>query len=65
MLKALGVIGSDGWATSEVNGGGESELADIAAQMKRVLGVGSFAAHLSLSKCEKFNAWRPDLQAIR
>jgi hexulose-6-phosphate isomerase len=40
VLKALGEIGYDGWATSEVSGGGESELADIAARMKRVLGVG-------------------------
>ena len=38
--RALGEIGYDGWATSEVSGGGESELADIAARMKRVLGVG-------------------------
>lgn len=38
--RALGEIGYDGWATSEVNGGGESELTDIAARMKRVLGVG-------------------------
>jgi hexulose-6-phosphate isomerase len=35
---ALGAIGYDGWATSEVSGGGEAELADIAARMKRVLG---------------------------
>ena len=40
VLKALAEIGYDGWATSEVSGGGESELADIAARMKRVLGVG-------------------------
>ena len=40
VLEALGEIGYDGWATSEVNGGGESALADIAARMKRVLGVG-------------------------
>ena len=40
VLEALGEIGYDGWATSEVSGGGESELADIAARMKRVLGVG-------------------------
>jgi hexulose-6-phosphate isomerase len=39
VLKALGEIGYDGWATGEVSGG-ESELADIAARMKRVLGVG-------------------------
>ena len=40
VLKALGEVGYDGWATSEVSGGGEAELADIAARMKRVLGVG-------------------------
>jgi hexulose-6-phosphate isomerase len=39
VLKALGEIGYDGWATSEVSGGGERELADIAARMKRVLEV--------------------------
>lgn len=37
VLKALGEIGYDGWATSEVGGGGEKELADITARMKRVL----------------------------
>jgi hexulose-6-phosphate isomerase len=40
VLKALAEIGYDGWATSEVSGGGEAELADIAARMKRVLQVG-------------------------
>jgi hexulose-6-phosphate isomerase len=39
VLKAVGEIGYDGWATSEISGGGESVLADIAARMKRVLGV--------------------------
>ncbi|MSR30826.1 MAG: sugar phosphate isomerase/epimerase [Gemmataceae bacterium] len=39
VLKALGEIGYDGWATSEVAGGGEKELADIAARMKRVLAL--------------------------
>jgi hypothetical protein len=33
-------IGYDGWATSEFSGGGKRDLADIAAQMKRVLEVG-------------------------
>ncbi len=37
VLKALGEIGYDGWATSEVGGGGEKELADITARMKKVL----------------------------
>lgn len=40
ILKALGEIGYDGWATSEVAGGGEKELADITARMKKVLGLG-------------------------
>ena len=39
VLKALGEIGYDGWATSEVAGGGEKELTDIAARMKKVLGL--------------------------
>jgi L-ribulose-5-phosphate 3-epimerase len=39
VLTALGEIGYDGWATSEVAGGGEMELADIAARMKKVLGL--------------------------
>jgi hexulose-6-phosphate isomerase len=39
VLKALGEIGYDGWATSEVSGGGEKELADITARMKKVLGL--------------------------
>jgi len=37
ILKALGEIGYDGWATSEVSGGGEKELADIVARMRKVL----------------------------
>jgi L-ribulose-5-phosphate 3-epimerase len=37
VLKALGEIGYDGWATSEVAGGGEKELADICMRMKKVL----------------------------
>ena len=39
VLKALAEIGYDGWATSEVGGGGEKELADITARMKKVLGL--------------------------
>ena len=40
VLKALGEIGYDGWATSEVAGGGEKELRDIAERMNRVLALG-------------------------
>ena len=39
VLKALGEIGYDGWATSEVGGGGEKELKDIAERMDKVLGL--------------------------
>ena len=39
VLKALGEIGYDGWATSEVGGGGEKELTDITVRMKKVLGL--------------------------
>ena len=39
VLKALDEIGYDGWATSEVSGGGEKELRDIAQRMNRVLGL--------------------------
>jgi L-ribulose-5-phosphate 3-epimerase len=39
VLKALGEIGYDGWATSEVSGGGEKELKDIADRMNKVLGL--------------------------
>lgn len=39
VLKALGEIGYDGWATAEVGGGGEKELKDIANRMDRVLGL--------------------------
>ena len=39
VLKALGEIGYDGWATSEVGGGGEAHLRDIAARMDKVLGL--------------------------
>ena len=36
---SLGEIGYNGWATSEVRGGGEKELRDIAARMDKVLGL--------------------------
>lgn len=39
VLKALAEIGYSGWATSEVSGGGEKELRDIADRMDRVLGL--------------------------
>ena len=39
VLKALDEIGYRGWATSEVGGGGEAELKDIAERMDRVLGT--------------------------
>ncbi len=39
ILKALAEIKYDGWATSEVSGGGEKELRDIAERMNRVLGL--------------------------
>ena len=39
ILKALGEIGYDGWATAEVAGGGEKELQDVAERMNRVLGL--------------------------
>jgi len=37
IVKALGEIGYDGWATAEVNTGGEDYLRDVAARMDRVL----------------------------
>ncbi len=37
VLKALGEVGYDGWATSEVKGGGRKELEDISKRMDRVL----------------------------
>ena len=37
VLKALDDIGYHGWATSEVAGGGEQELRDIAQRMNKVL----------------------------
>lgn len=39
VLKALGEIGYDGWATAEVGGGGEEHLKKVAAQMDKVLGL--------------------------
>ena len=39
VLKALGEIGYDGWATSEVGGGGEEVLKDVVARMNKVLGL--------------------------
>jgi hexulose-6-phosphate isomerase len=37
--KALAEIGYNGWATSEVSGGGEKELREVALRMNRVLGL--------------------------
>ncbi len=39
VLKALGEIGYDGWATSEVGGGGEAHLKEVAGRMNKVLGL--------------------------
>ncbi|MFO0824064.1 MAG: sugar phosphate isomerase/epimerase family protein [Gemmataceae bacterium] len=39
VLKALGEIGYNGWATAEVGGGGEEVLKKISAQMDKVLGL--------------------------
>jgi L-ribulose-5-phosphate 3-epimerase len=39
VLKALGEIGYDGWATSEVSAGGEEHLKDVAERMNKVLGL--------------------------
>jgi hexulose-6-phosphate isomerase len=39
VLKALAEIGYSGWATSEVAGGGEKELREVAERMNRVLGL--------------------------
>ncbi len=39
VLKALAEVGYNGWATSEVGGGGEEHLKKISAQMDRVLGL--------------------------
>jgi hexulose-6-phosphate isomerase len=40
ILQALDDVEYHGWATSEVAGGGEKELRDIAQRMNRVLGLG-------------------------
>jgi len=40
ILAALGEIGYDGWATAEVDGGGEKELRDVAERMNRCLRLG-------------------------
>ncbi len=37
--KALAEVKYDGWATSEVNGGGREHLQDVAARMDKVLGL--------------------------
>jgi hexulose-6-phosphate isomerase len=37
ILKALAEIGYDGWATAEVDGGGEAELRDVYQRMTRCL----------------------------
>lgn len=39
VLKALGDVGYDGWATAEVGGGGEDYLKKLAATMDKVLGL--------------------------
>lgn len=39
VLKALGEIGYDGWATSEVQRGDEAFLKDVAERMDKVLGL--------------------------
>jgi hexulose-6-phosphate isomerase len=39
VLKALAEVGYDGWATSEVAGGGREKLKEIAERMDRVLGL--------------------------
>jgi hexulose-6-phosphate isomerase len=39
VLKALAEVGYNGWATSEVAGGDEKRLAEIARRMKQVLGM--------------------------
>ena len=39
VLKALGEIGYDGWATAEVGGGGEKVLRDISQRMDKILGL--------------------------
>ncbi len=39
VLKALGEIGYNGWATAEVGGGGEEKLREISERMDKVLGL--------------------------
>jgi len=39
VLKALADVGYDGWATAEVDGGGEKELRDVADRMNKCLGL--------------------------
>jgi hexulose-6-phosphate isomerase len=40
ILKALAEVGYEGWATAEVNGGDETHLKKVSAQMDKVLGLG-------------------------
>jgi L-ribulose-5-phosphate 3-epimerase len=37
IIKALGEVGYDGWATAEVGSGGEAHLKDVAERMNKVL----------------------------
>lgn len=39
VLKALADVGYEGWATSEVSGGGRERLKEVAERMDRVLGL--------------------------
>jgi hexulose-6-phosphate isomerase len=39
ILKALAEVGYDGWATAEVDGGGEKELRDVADRMNKCLAL--------------------------
>jgi hexulose-6-phosphate isomerase len=39
VLKALAEVGYNGWATAEVDGGGEERLKKVSAQMDKVLGL--------------------------
>ena len=39
VLKALAEVGYTGWATAEVNGGGEAWLKDVATRMDHILGL--------------------------
>ena len=38
ILKALSEVGYSGWATAEVDGGGEKELRDVYERMAKCLG---------------------------